>query len=101
MGHGLGSMRRCPACGHDHAVGTTCLACPTCSRDLDLTDIARQVFADDLAEVETVLLAATDESAGPDTRPHREADGDALKESSGPWLIRTPGFEDGDERSPR
>lgn len=24
MGHRLGEVRKCPGCGEDHAVGTTC-----------------------------------------------------------------------------
>ncbi len=25
-----GAARMCPACGHQHPVGTTCLECPSC-----------------------------------------------------------------------
>ena len=40
-----GSPRRCPACQHDHAVGTTCRACQECRKG-DLVAIAEEVFAD-------------------------------------------------------
>jgi hypothetical protein len=39
------SVRRCPACQHEHPVGTTCLMCPACQAP-DLTAIAEEVFAD-------------------------------------------------------
>jgi hypothetical protein len=45
---GVASVRRCPACRHEHPVGTTCRRCPECPSDL--TPIARQVFVDLLAD---------------------------------------------------
>src|SRR4051794_16791245 len=42
-----GSRRRCPACGHHHVVGTTCLECPSCGYGIDLTEIARVIFGGD------------------------------------------------------
>ena len=37
--------RPCPACQHDHAIGTTCQECPECQA-LDLTPMAHEIFAD-------------------------------------------------------
>ena len=39
------TARLCPACRHEHPAGTTCLQCPVC-RAGDLTDLARDIFAD-------------------------------------------------------
>jgi len=44
-GHAMGVDRTCPACKHDHAVGTTCRECPTCL-ETDPVLMAEQVFAD-------------------------------------------------------
>jgi len=41
----VASVRRCPACSHEHPVLTTCLGCEECQA-LDLTAIATEVFAD-------------------------------------------------------
>ena len=37
-------IRTCPACHHEHGIGTTCRACETC-RTQDLVAIAQEVFA--------------------------------------------------------
>jgi hypothetical protein len=41
----VASVRRCPACAHEHPVLTTCRRCEAC-QVLDLTAIATEVFAD-------------------------------------------------------
>jgi hypothetical protein len=41
----VASSRRCPACAHEHPVGTTCRQCEECQA-LDLTAIATEVFTD-------------------------------------------------------
>ena len=43
--HEQAAARLCPACHHEHPVPTTCRQCPAC-RAGDLTDIARDMFAD-------------------------------------------------------
>ena len=44
-GHALGEMRPCPACQHEHPVGTTCLDCEHCLRD-ELTDAEEESHQD-------------------------------------------------------
>jgi len=54
----VGSVRRCPACRHEHAVGTTCRECEPCQA-LDRTADAMAAFADLLpggADAITVLV---------------------------------------------
>lgn len=41
----VASVRRCPACSHEHPVLTTCLDCGACQA-LDLTAVAAEIFAD-------------------------------------------------------
>jgi hypothetical protein len=41
----VASVRRCPACSHEHPVGTTCRGCEECQAH-DLTAIATEIFAD-------------------------------------------------------
>ena len=47
-GHDALYVRRCPACGHEHPVGTTCMRCPACGPDR--TDATRAASGLDLAE---------------------------------------------------
>lgn len=44
------SARRCPACQHDHAVGTTCCECERCLGD-ELSDAEEERFQEPRREV--------------------------------------------------
>lgn len=46
-GESARAPRICPGCLHQHVVGTTCLECPGCGYDIDLTDLALAVFEGD------------------------------------------------------
>ena len=81
-GRAMGEVRGCPACRHDHAVGTTCLECPGC-RSGDLVRAAEEVFGELLTRDAGERGAVGHPGQGAPSETRCEGDGGSLGREAG------------------
>ena len=81
-GRAMGEVRGCPACRHDHPVGTTCLECPGC-RSGDLVRAAEEVFGELLPRDAGERGAVGHPGQGAPSETRCEGDGGSLGREAG------------------